>query len=481
MKGQIALFFLMISTWGYAQESSSGAGFSLDDCIEYALAHSIDIKNARLDEEIAKARVKETIGIGLPQVSGSVNVQHSPTQPRFFSQYIESENGQDAFSFITPDQAQSLGMESGDVFAAENFFQLKSNGDASLNVDQMIFNGSYIVGLQASNAYKELSIREARRTRETVVLDVSKAYYNLLISRERLVQLESNMARIDTLHRNTAAMYESGFAEKIDVDRIKVNLNNLRVELQNLRNMTDLALKMLKFQMNYPFDQELIIAGDLTYELVRDVVVQQTDDWQPSERPDYQVLEANYKLQQLNIKNKYAEAIPTISGFVNLGYSTQSPGFGGLFQTNSGFNENEQFGIGPDKWYSYSTLGIRMSWNVFTGLQRTFQIQQEKLELQKIENNFKSLERSIELDISQSRDNLQTALERLEVQRENMNLAREVYDVSQIKYEQGVGSNLEVIEADDSLKEAQTNYYSALYDAIIAQLDLKKALGILHN
>lgn len=480
MRGKLTLFLIMLNTWLMAQQGQSTAGFTLDDCIAYALEHAVDIRNARLDEQIAEARVKETIGIGLPQVSGKVTVQQSPTQARFFSQYLEPEAGQESgFNILTAEQAQQLGVESGDVFAAENFFQLKGYGDAGISINQLIFNGSYIVGLQASNAYKDLSAKQYNETREGLVLNVSKAYYNLLISREQLDQLNSNITRMDTLYQNTSAMYQNGFAERIDVDRLKVNLNNLRVEESNLQNMNDLALRLLKFQMNYPFEEQLIITDSIGNKTLQEAVLAVDGDWSYAERADYQVLQANYELQKLNVKNKYAEAIPVISGFANLGYTTQSPDFGGLFQTEADFEGID--GFGPDTWYGYSTLGLSLSWNLFTGLQRTFQIQQEKLNLLKLENNFEVLERSIDLDIERSRGDLETAMKRLEVQEENKVLAEEIFRVAQIKYEEGVGSNLEVIDADTALKESQTNYYSALYDSIIAQLELKKALGILYN
>ncbi|MEQ8582721.1 MAG: TolC family protein [Marinoscillum sp.] len=473
MKGKLTLLFLMLSTWLVAQETSGS--FTLDDCVEYALKNSADAKNALLDEQIATARVKETVGIGLPQVSGSVSVQQSPTQPRFFTQYT---TGGGSF-FITDEQAGQLGLSDGDVVALRNIFQLKGAGDASLSINQMIFNGSYFVGLQASQAYKDLSIKNSNQTNEEIVMSVSKAYYNLLIAREQLSLVSANLSRLDTLYRNTLAMYENGFAEKIDADRLKVTLNNLKVNRENIENLNDLSMRLLKFQMNFPFDEELIISGSLEDEALQKVELPNAENWDYANRPDYQVLQANYELQKLNIKNKYAEAIPMISAFANLGYSTQSPNFGGIFTTNSSFEDQQ--GVGPDKWYGYSTLGLSLKWNMFTGLQRTYQIQQEKLSLSKIENGFEVLERSIEMDIKRFQDNLDNALSRLEVQKENAELAESIFNISQIKYQEGVGSNLEVIEADTSLKEAQTNYFSALYDAIIAQLELKKALGILYN
>ncbi|REE02191.1 TolC family protein [Marinoscillum furvescens] len=470
MKGKLTLLLLLLSTWSVAQEGTGP--YTLEECIAYALANNVDAKNALLDEQIAEARVKETVGIGLPQVTGTVGLQQSPTQPRFFTQYLEGQS-----FFISDEQADQLGLENEDVVALENIFQLKGAGDARLSINQLIFNGSYIVGLQASKAYKDLSVKQGVQTDEQVIMNVSKAYYNLLIAREQLELVDANLLRLDTLYRNTRAMYENGFAEKIDADRLKVTLNNLKVSKQNMESMNDISLRLLKFQMNFPPDQELEVEGTLEDAALQAVAV--PEEWDYSRRPDYQVLQSNYELQKLNIKNKYAESLPTISGFANLGYSTQSPNFGGLFSTNTDIED--QGGLGPDQWYSYSTVGLSLQWNLFTGLQRTYQIQQEKLSLSKIENGFEALERSIMLDVKRSKDNLDNALSQLEVQRENAELAEEIFEITQIKFQEGVGSNLEVIEADTSLKEAQTNYYRALYDAIIAQLELKKALGILHN
>ena len=474
MRVKLTLLLLMTATWLSAQEGEGSQAFTLQQCIDYALENNVNAKNAKLDEEIAKARVKETVGIGLPQVSGTVTAQQSPTQQRFFTQYTA---GGQSF-FIDDATAAQLGMEDGDVAALENIFALKGNGDANLSINQIIFNGSYIVGLQASKAYKDLAVKQADQTKEDVILQVSKAFYNLLIVEERLDLVSSNMKRLDTLFRNTRAMQESGFAEQIDVDRIRVSLNNLKVGEQDLKNMKDISVKLLKFQMNYPFDKELVLNGELEDVALTEVMMPD-EEIEYAQRPDYQVMLVNKELQQLNIKNKYAEAIPSISAFASLGYNTQSPDFGGIFSTEASFEGNDQ--IGPDKWYGYSAIGLRLNWNLFTGLQRNYQIQQEKLSLLKIENGLESMEQSIDMEIQRSKANLENAINKLDVQQESMDLASNIFDITQIKFEEGVGSNLEVVEADNDLKEAQTNYYSALYDAIIAQLELKKAIGTLYN
>ncbi|CAN0319313.1 unnamed protein product, partial [Phaeothamnion confervicola] len=169
---------------------------TLQECIDYALENAVTIQNAKLDQSIAESKVKETVGIGLPQISGTASVVHNEKLPRFFTTY-----GPDGFIQFPADQIPA-GIKEGDVIAAENFFQLKSSGDVGLSVNQIIFNGSYIVGLQASKAYKELSYRATNQSKEQIIEQVTKAYYNVLINKERIDLFTSNIGRLDTLLRN---------------------------------------------------------------------------------------------------------------------------------------------------------------------------------------------------------------------------------------------------------------------------------------
>jgi len=222
-------------------------------------------------------------------------------------------------------------------------------------------------------------------------------------------------------------------------------------------------------------DQPLEVMGNIQDVQVNVNLDDYIRDWDYKIRPDYQVLQSNYRLQQLNLKNQYAGAVPSISAFANLGYATQSPNVGGLFSTNSQIEDGPQ--VGPDKWYGYSLFGVNLNWRIFTGTSRSFKIQQEKLTLSKIENGFKALKNTVDLEVQQSTLKFQNALIALAAQQENQDLASNVARVTKIKYEQGVGSNLEVVTAEDALKEAQINYYSALFDAMIAKVDLDKAYG----
>jgi outer membrane protein TolC len=165
--------------------------------------------------------------------------------------------------------------------------------------------------------------------------------------------------------------------------------------------------------------------------------------------------------------------MPNLSAFANLGYSTQSPNIGGLFVTKSDIKDSGV--IGPDKWYPYTTFGLTLNVPIFSGLQRNYKIQQAKMELLKIRNREASLKQSIDLSIEQNTITFKNAIETLNSQQENLVLADKVARVTKIKYEQGVGSNIEVIDAESSLRESQVNYYNALFDAILAKIDLDKA------
>lgn len=472
---QLLLISLMVPVFAEAQQNQGSQAFSLEQCIQYALDNSVNIKNAVLDEKIADARVKETRGIGLPQVDGSLSLQHNKTLPRFFATY-ETVQG---FAGKNADGSNVLdlpGMEPTDVVASQNFFQLPSSGTAGLSINQILFNGSYLVGLKAANAYRELSIKSTQQTKEQAVQQVIKAFYGVLINKDRMNLFDNNIARVDSLLKTTKALHQNGFAEGIDVDRIQVTLNNLKAERDKFYNLQELSVQLLKFQMNFPMDQPLDVAGDIaSLKIDEDLLKNYELNWDYTQRSDYELLESNRELQNLDIKNKHSTSLPSLSAFANLGYSTQSPNISGLFKTTTDLSDNGQ--IGPDKWYPYTLFGLSLNVPIFSGLQRSYRLQQAKLNLLKIENNFTSLKSAIDLEVKQAAINYLNAIKSLESQRANTGLAENIARITKIKYEEGVGSNLEVIEAEGSLKESQINYYNALYDALIAKVDLDKAYG----
>jgi outer membrane protein len=465
----IFLVSLLLPLGVIAQKNQTDNSFTLDQCIQYALQSAISVKNSGVDQDIALAKVRETRGIGLPQINGNVSMIDNQNLRRFFAKTSVLSGFEPGITFP--------GLGPNDVVASQNFFQLKNSSDIGLNFNQIIFNGSYIVGLQAANAYKDLAYKNANQTKESVIEQVSKAYYAALINLERIDLFSSNIARVDSLLKNTVALRANGFAEEIDVDRIQVSLNNLITERDNFINVQTLSVELLKFQMNYPMDQELSVAGDLSQIPVEVNIDDYLKDWDYRNRPDYRVLEANRRLQELTVKNNYAAGLPSISANASLGYYMQSADFTQLFKPDVKFTSLDNGLLGPDKYYNYSSVGLTMNVPIFSGLQRTYRVQQEKLNLIKIDNNFRSLKSNVDLQVKQSTLTYQNNLRSLQSQKRNMDLAMKVAKVTRIKYEQGVGSNLEVVEAESSLKEAQVNYYNALYDVLVARVNIDKAFG----
>ena len=440
------LIFLGASGLAKAQERHQ---MSLEQCLAYAYQNRIELKKSAVEVEIARAKVRETTGIGLPQINGQAQLTHNyAIQTQFLpANFFASDPAS------VPADAPPVAVRFGVNYASS----------IGLTVNQIIFNGSYLVGLQASRTYRELSVRQQESTKVEVADAVSKAYFSLLVARERFQLLEQNLQRLDSLLRETKVLQENGFAEGIDVDRIEVSYNNLRVEKQKTERLISLSTELLKFQMNMPESDFLEITGNIS-DYQNTVVSDDMEKTNYQNRPEYKVLETATRLQQLELKNQKTNYYPSLVAFANLGF-------------NTGANQFSELGDFKNRWFEYGLIGLQLNIPIFDGLQRESKIQQSKLELQKLEYDRQSLERSIDFQTRQAQISYRNAVETLEIERRNIALAQEVVRVSRIKYQQGVGANLEVLNAETSFKEAETNYYAALYDALIAKIDLVKASG----
>lgn len=445
MKGLLILLLIGSSIKLQAQEQIN---LTLEDCIKYALENNEQVKIKQLDRQIAEAEVRKTISMGLPQanVNGGLNYNF--------------ELQKSLIDISTIDPSVPPGTEQ------EVSFVQDYDGNIGLAVDQLIFDGSYFVGLQAARTYRELSTKEHQKSKIDIVESVSKAYYNALIAEEQLELLEKNIDRLDTLLNETREMYEAGFAEKVDVDRIRVNYNNLKVELSRTRQLKDVSRKLLKFQMGMDLNQPIVLMENLEDVQVH-VPVVPVENFDYNQRIEYSQLQTNRNLAYLDMKNNKVQYLPKLYARFGYGWNTASATGSDLFVSR--------------RWLDNGAIGITASIPIFDGFLKSNKIQQNRLQVEQIENQMSYVEKSIDLEIEQSKISLNSQLETLEVQKQNVELAQEVYDISKVKYQEGVGSNLEVIDADASLKEAQTNYLNALYQAITSQIELKKALGTLYK
>lgn len=427
--------------------------FSLGQCIDYALEHNKDLLNAALDKQIAQKQVNETIADGLPQINGSLDLGYNYKVPTTQLPAV-----------LIPEEFRDASTPA-DGFVPVDF-STKYNGTALINLEQMVFNGSYFVGLQAAKTYTELSRKDHIKTKIDVVEAVSKAYYMVLVNKERMNLVRTNYKRLDTLLRDTRIMNENGFAERIEVNRIKVQFNNIKVERDNIEKTLALSRAMLKFQMGMPQNEGISLTDDISaidFQFVESVV--KDSSFRYEQRIEYSQLQTNKDLAELEIKNTKVQYLPRVDIYAALGASAGTQ------------ERDELLSFGKDPWFGQGVVGVKLNLPIFDGFRKSNIIQQKKLQTEQIENNFENLRNSIDLEITQSSINYDKAVDNMAAQQENMELAEEVYNVSKIKYEEGVGSSIEVTDADADFKEAQTNYYNALYDALIAKVELEKAYG----
>jgi outer membrane protein TolC len=420
---------------------------NLKQALEYALENNVDAKNARLELLIAETTVKEELSKGLPQINGAFNLNYNPAVPILF----------------VPNEPP-FGDPSIDSDVIPLRFGVSFQSGLGVTASQMIFDGSFFVGLRASKTLRELTEFDRIKTENDVLVTVKKAYFGVLVNKERIKLAQANLTRIDSLLEETKAIYEAGFAEKIDVSRIQVQRNNTYTQVERSRTAYEISKQLLKIQMGLPKDYDILITETLA-ELNPEVELNLLLTMEGMPRVEVNQLEKNLELVGLDLKNNTVQYMPKIT--LNANYQRSGAGntLGTVYDSRN--------------WFSSSLVGLNMQIPIFDGFLKSARIQRNRIQQDQLENQRLFLDDNISLEIYQARTSLKNDLNILEVQRENRALAQEVYDISKIKYTEGVGSNLEVVEADAALIESEINYLSALYDGLIAKVDLEKALGIL--
>ncbi len=458
----VLLFTLLLAVF-WDTDAQEVRSMTLDECISFALTNNEQLAIAELENDIARTQINEALSAGLPQVNGNVNVQKNiQIQTSFIQDFISP-----AVYGVLIQEGLLVDPTIPEPQTFPAAFGTNYFGQASVSVSQLIFNGSYFVGLKAARTVKELSEKKQRQTEVEIVRNVSNAYYLVLIAQENLEFLATNFGTIDTLLNETQLMYDNGFAEKIDVSRIKIQHNNLRTNLLNSTELLLTSINVLKFQMGMPLNEPIQLAGDL--KSIQLELIDEVEDVAYSNRPEYEVLQTNKKLAELNVMNFRSMYIPNLYANYNLGWTSGTNTFSDLRQFND------------ETWFKYSNIGVTLSIPIFDGLYKRSMIQRSKVQMLQIDAGLSQLENNISREISESQVKLNNARRSLEAQTENVDLAQEVYNSTKIKYQEGVGPNLEVIEANNALKEAQTNYLNAVYDAISAQIELRKAQGTLYQ
>lgn len=451
---------LLLLLFGGLAAAQQRHELSARQAVDYARKNNIQIKNALLDIQIQEQTNREVTASALPQINGSAGLNYFPNVavqvlPNFFGPVI--------YGILTNEGVQnSTGQpikSPNDFGYIQAQFGTKFNSSVGVNLSQLLFDGQVFIGLQARNATMAFARKGAEVTEESIRANVYKVYYQLSASRSQIGILDANIARIEKFLSDTRKLFENGFAEKLDISKLEVQLANLQTERLKALNSINNGYIGLKVLMGMPIRDSLILTDSITYDDIRNGVLDATQ-FSYADRKEYQYAELGRELGEFNVRRYQLSKLPTVTLNSNYNYIRQSNTFG--------------FG---GKWFPSSLIGVSLNVPIFSGFAREARIDKAKLELQQSLNNIEGLKLNIDQEVSEAINNYRSALATLDAQKRNMELAETVYNQTRLKFENGIGSNTEISTAQSDLSVAQSNYILATYDAINAKIDFLKATG----
>jgi outer membrane protein TolC len=340
-------------------------------------------------------------------------------------------------------------------------FGTKFSAVGAISLTQILFDGQVFVGLMARNATMRFARKKVEVTEEMIKANIHKIYYQLVVSKTQVELLDANVERLEKLLRDTRIIYENGFAEKLDVDKLNVQLTNLKTEKQKVMNNISNGYFGLKVLMGMPVRDELVLTDKLTDEQIKEGILENSI-YKYEDRKEFQYAQIGKELNEYNIRRYKLSQIPTVL-------------LNGQYAKNAQRNKWNFFGKGD--WFTISNVSLNISIPIFNGFYTKSKIQQTKIQLRQTENQIEALKLTIDNEVEAAKNNFRSAIATMDFQKKNMELAEKVYQQTKKKYEVGTGSQTEINAAQVELKTAQTSYITALYDAIIAKIDYMKATG----
>lgn len=424
----------------YAQTPTKHA-FTIQQAVEYAAKNNVQVKNALLNIQSQQQTNREITAAALPNVTGSAGITDYITIP----------------TSLLP--GEIFGQPAGTYIPVR--FGTKYNSSATIQLQQLLFDGQVFIALQARATSIEFQTKNKEVTEEVIKTNIHKIYYQLVLSKTQLDLLDANIARLEKLKHDAGELYKNGFAEKLDLDKISVQLANLQTEKTKALNSISIGYLGLKTLMGMPVKDTLVLTDKISDDQVKEDFSNDTA-YQYTDRKEFQYLSLGKKLNEFNIKRYQLSYIPTLS-------------LTGLYSKNAQRNKFDIFGKGD--WFSTAYVGVNLSVPIFDGFARSSRIKRSRIELKQTENQLENLKLAIDSEVEQAKINFKSALATMTTQKKNMELAEAVYNQTKKKFEVGTGSNTEITAAQTDLVTAQTNYISSLYSAIIAKVDYQKATG----
>lgn len=460
-KGGVLLVLLNLIT--LASVAQKEYRLSATDAVSLALKQVYEIRNLQIDRKIQVAMNREITGQAYPQVNGTVSVNHYfnipvTLLPDFISPSVytvlEKEGVKDGSGspIEMPNDAPAL-------FPAR--FGVPWQASAGFAINQLLFQPDVFVGLKARKTSLEYADNNIRVMEDSIRSNVYRAYYSVLIAEKRREILAESVTRLEKLLHDQTEMFKNGFAERLDLDKTQVSLNNLKTALSQVDNIVVLGNAALKFSTGLDQKDSLVLSDTLSIEKLKADLLDQSFNYE--DRNEIKMMNSLKRLQELDIQRHKLGRIPTVSAFYNYSENAQREKF-------SFFDFDEP-------WYRTAVVGLNISIPIFSGFQRDRKIEQAQLTLSKTSNNIEYLKKAIDLQQVSSYSALKNALSNLDVQTRNVELAERVYNSTKLKFEQGLGSSFEILQAETSFEDSQANYFQALYEAVVARIGYMRSLG----
>lgn len=445
---------------------------TLEEAQEYAVEHSQDVMLAEIEIHKAKAQVQQAMAALLPQVNATISyTQYGQLPATIFPNDQQTELNQ-AFSIIEQgfvDAGSPLPVpisQDPSTVPTDAVLQFgeRFNVNAEVTASQVVFNGVFLVGLQAAAAFVSIVEHQEEFTVESIKDNIKRSYYGVLAAQANITSIERNITNLTSLRDETQALFDNGFAEGIDVDRLQLSLNNLNKLLDQGKRQIEVSKALLKFQMGMDVYQPIAVVGELR-DYMGDINYALSEKGDFSNRTEISFYNVREQVNEYNVKRYKFAYLPSISGYASLGSSAQREGF-----TFFRFRDE-------DIWLNQRYFGFQIDIPIWDSFGKKGQVQYAKRDLERIQVEREKVFASMDLEYEQAKSSMISAKEDLDYAQENIRLAEKIYNVSQIKYREGVGSSIEMTNAERDLYQAQTEYIMAVYYLLLAQADVDKALG----
>jgi outer membrane protein TolC len=424
-----------------AQESIS---LSLEQAIDYALKNSYASINASRDIDAAKLKKWETTTMGLPQISATIDYQN----------WIKQQ--------VSLIPAEFFGGNSGEF--TEVSFGTKHNMNATATLNQLIFDGSYLVGLQSAIVYLKISKNAKEKTELSIREAVINAYGNVLLSEESVLILEKNITTLQKNLDETIEIYKNGLAEEESVEQLQITLSSIKSQLSKTKNLKNIAYKMLNIILGTDITTPIFLTDNLN-KLAKDNLNLEllSNDLTLENHIDFKIAKNNERANELLVKLEQSKALPTLSSFLNFGYA--------------GFGENFDFTKKEQKWFDSSLLGVSLNIPIFSSLARSSRTQQAKIELDKAKTSLTETEQKLKLQLESAKTEYNFSIEEFETSKQNLALAERIEKKQQIKFFEGLSTSFELSEAQRQLYTMQQNYLQNMLQLIANKAALDNALN----